>query len=263
MPEPLDFHTTAQEQQTPGLNSRTRHRPQETGMTAADRADPFGARPPRTGTFLDAELAAATLTDEGLDRSIAAQHSRIRAQEGAWKVLPAPSRNLRSKDEAYAAFEALGFQFRHETETGQGDAHFVETKLPDGWSIGRREGSWASYIFDERGICRVEIYDNGQWWDHAAWLSLWNVGYSFVTQIVYGPKPVQVPWDVLTDQERLDLIAGLLHEMFAAVSHQALGLERRKNWERSYTALRRLPVDWDWACERLDFDQLQHDAERG
>ena len=104
--------------------------------------------------------------------------------------------------------EEFGFK---RGEVVSGDPLFTHCTLPEGW---RREGTdhaMHSSILDERGVKRVQIFYKAAFYDRRADAYVINVGFSLVTDVVFGNGPVKLPdeWLVLTEKERADFILGL------------------------------------------------------
>ena len=95
-------------------------------------------------------------------------------------------------------FIALGFTFGDKVP---GDDLFREATLPEGW---KREGSdhaMHSYIVDERGIKRVNVFYKAAFYDRKADMHIINVGGHYATEWIYGEGEPSLP-DGLTDDER-------------------------------------------------------------
>lgn len=104
-------------------------------------------------------------------------------------------------------FEALGFVFHGEVE---GDPIFQRATLPKGW---KREagdnlyGYWTNLV-DERGIKRASIFYKAAFYDRNAHMGLTRVGYGLVNDALYD-STVSIPWEVLTEAERTDVLFAL------------------------------------------------------
>lgn len=129
----------------------------------------------------------------------------------ASSLLPA---DLSPTDEQ--AWTDLGFTLG---EPADGDPLFRHATLPTGW---KREGSdhaMHSYLVDERGIRRVNIFYKAAFYDRRASMTLVNVGRSLATQGIYGDDEPNIPWGQLTESERGDLLADLRAYLVDADRH--------------------------------------------
>lgn len=102
------------------------------------------------------------------------------------------------------AFVDLGFTFGDKV-----DDLFRDATLPDGWSKKGSDHSMGSYVVDERDIERVSIFYKAAFYDRSANMHLVNVGRNLSTKAIYGDEPDEVPWSVLTDDEKADFLTGL------------------------------------------------------
>lgn len=120
-----------------------------------------------------------------------------------------PHVNRMSREVTDDDFIALGFIFGPDDP---GDPLFRPAILPEGWTRHGSDHDMWSYIADERGIDRVSIFYKAAWYDRDAFMNLINVGRHYVSDLAYGDKPVfevAVPWDLFTEEERAELVAGL------------------------------------------------------
>jgi hypothetical protein len=97
----------------------------------------------------------------------------------------------------------LGFTFG---DPDQDDPLFRPATLPPGW---KREGSdhaMHSYLLDERGIRRVNVFYKAAYYDRRADMHIQNVGMSVATETIYGDGSVDLSvLPKLTDEEKADL----------------------------------------------------------
>jgi hypothetical protein len=91
-------------------------------------------------------------------------------------------------------------------EPVDGDPLFIHATLPAGWIRQGTSHAMGSYLVDERGVQRVEIFYKAAFYDRKAHVYPINVGDHLATQAIYGDEPVGRPekWDVLTTAERSD-----------------------------------------------------------
>jgi hypothetical protein len=115
------------------------------------------------------------------------------------------------KDDAYIA---LGFTFGEKV-----DDLFREATLPDGWSRKGSDHAMWSYIIDERGLERVNIFYKAAFYDRRAHMGINNVGYSIFSSFTYNEAhdPAREPdngrtldevWTVLSFNEKAQVIKG-------------------------------------------------------
>lgn len=74
---------------------------------------------------------------------------------------------------ARSEFEALGFTFG---DPDPDDPLFCQATLPDGWRREPSEHDMWSYIVDETGTRRVEVFYKAAWYDRRAFMRLAAVG---------------------------------------------------------------------------------------
>lgn len=100
---------------------------------------------------------------------------------------------------------ALGFVFGDEVP---GDPMFRQATLPEGWTREGSDHAMHSYVCDERGVRRVNVFYKAAFYDRRADLHVMNVGYDVSTKWIYGdgePKPLRAD---LTADELADALAG-------------------------------------------------------
>lgn len=102
-----------------------------------------------------------------------------------------------------ADFEALGFTFGEKT-----DDLFRDAILPEGWSKQGSDHAMWSYIVDERGVERAAIFYKAAFYDRSAHMDLSHPGRSLASKALYD-ETTEVPWDVLTEDERSDFLASV------------------------------------------------------
>lgn len=77
----------------------------------------------------------------------------------------------------------LGFVFGAEV---RGDPLFREATLPKGWAREGSDHAMHSYICDERGVRRVNVFYKAAFYDRRADLHVMNVGHTLATEWIYG-----------------------------------------------------------------------------
>lgn len=102
---------------------------------------------------------------------------------------------------AHGDFEALGFTFG---DPDPNDPLFRPATLPAGWTREGSDHAMHSYLLDERGIRRVDVFYKAAFYDRRADMYVMNVGRSLVTQAIYGDGEPGGPWDKLTADELAD-----------------------------------------------------------
>lgn len=102
------------------------------------------------------------------------------------------------------------------TELGfvKGDAVddlFVTAQLPAGWSKEGSDHAMHSYIVDERGVRRVNVFYKAAYYDRKADMHLMNPGYSAGVDALYGDEAPALPahWSVFTADERAEFLSWL------------------------------------------------------
>lgn len=116
-------------------------------------------------------------------------------------------------------FEMLGFKFFNVVEA---DPLFQVATIPDGWSKHVTSRLWID-IRDERGLGRAAVFYKAAFYDRKASMSLSDVPGGIVSAIRYyedtpgcdgAPTPdnltALMKWSVLTDEERSQVLAGLI-----------------------------------------------------
>jgi len=133
-------------------------------------------------------------------------------------------------DTTIADYEALGFKFG---DVVAGDPMFQEATLPEGWERQGSDHAMWSYIVDERGIERVGIFYKAAFYDRSAHMSISRPGYSLGSKFVYGCKAdqddVDVPWDLLTEDERSDFIESLKRHLDSVARHPTIYDDEAQN----------------------------------
>lgn len=102
-----------------------------------------------------------------------------------------------------------------------GDPLFTRCTLPEGWSKVGTSHAMHSDVLDERGVRRVGVFFKAAFYDRRADAHLVSVGRDLSTEMIYGDAPVSLPavWDVLTSDERADLIAAVQYRVDEDAAH--------------------------------------------
>lgn len=116
------------------------------------------------------------------------------AQVVASSVLPISKGNQ-------AEYEALGFTFGAPV-----DDLFQEATLPAGWTKRGSDHDMHSYVVDERGIDRVDVFYKAAFYDRSASMHILRPGYEAASDAIYGDGEVSGPWDKLTAEELADAL---------------------------------------------------------
>jgi len=125
-----------------------------------------------------------------------------------------------------ADLEALGFVWQQEPPVNPEPAAYVAVVPPEYWTT-TVESMHRTVIHDERGVMRVLVYDNHQWWDRFAKTEVQNVGRSAVYTLVRDETATlaSVRWHALTADEQATGLAEL-RELY----ERDLPVERANHW---------------------------------
>lgn len=126
--------------------------------------------------------------------------SFIEAQEARGQAQVVASQQLPAKGD-WDALEALGFV---KGEPVEGDDLFVNATIPEGWYKEPTNHSMWSVIKDERGVERVMVGYKAAFYDRWAQISVKNVPYELVSDLIFGDGEISAPdyWDKLTPAEK-------------------------------------------------------------
>jgi hypothetical protein len=108
---------------------------------------------------------------------------------------------------------------------------FREGTLPEGWTKVRDpKSSYYTYLLDERGIQRVDIFHKATFYDRDAFMTLLNVGRQIGLCGVWNPDTFdESQVNLLTSEERTDFISYLQEQ----VNDDYLQKKRPETWERA------------------------------
>jgi hypothetical protein len=124
-----------------------------------------------------------------------------------------------------SGLEAMGFIWLEEPPANPRPADYVTVKPPEHWTV-EVHTMYLTLICDERGIARVSLYNNHQWWDSFAKTEVMDVG--------------RVAAGILSQDESATLASVRWHSFTPEEQASALDSLRQRGTDRAAYWLERL-----------------------